>query len=100
MVDPAATMAAARRTLPLPTDGSHFSLETLEPGLIRHRVHTCKYGLVQSSAGTYGDARFGPIANRAADEIARMYAGRTQECALMETVFRSVLYELPLASQR
>lgn len=92
MVDPAARMAAARRTLPIPTDGSHFTLKTLDPGLILHRVHAGKYGPVQFNPGPYGDARFSPIVNPAGAQIATMYAGTTQECALMETVFRSVPY--------
>jgi hypothetical protein len=93
MADPVAKMTAARRTLPIPTDGSHFTLETLHPGLILHRVHASKYGPVQFNPGPYGDARFSPIVNPAGAQIATMYAGTTQECALMETVFRSVPYE-------
>lgn len=92
MVDPAARMAAVRRTLPIPADGSHFTLETLDPGRILHRVHAIKYGPVQFNPGPHGDARFSPIVNPASDQIATMYAGTTQECALMETVFRSVPY--------
>jgi hypothetical protein len=93
MADPVAKMTAARRTLPIPTDGSHFALETLQPGLILHRVHASKYGPIQFKPGPYGDARFSPIVNPAGAQIATMYAGTTQECALMETVFRSVPYE-------
>jgi hypothetical protein len=93
MVDPAARTGDPRRTLPVPTDGSHFTLETLDPGRILHRVHASKYCPVQFNPGPYGDARFSPIVNPGGGQIATMYAGTTQECALMETVFRSVPYE-------
>lgn len=93
MVDPAAKTMAAQQTLPIPTDGSHFTLKTLEAGSTLHRVHASKYGPVEFNPGPYGNARFSPIVDSAGGQIATMYAGTTQECALMETVFRSVPYE-------
>lgn len=93
MVDPAAKMVAARQTLPISKNGDYFTLETLEPGLILHRVHASKYAPVQFNHWPYGDARFSPIVNPAGGQITAMYAGTTQECALMETVFQSVPYE-------
>ena len=63
-------------------------------GTLVHRVHSIRFASNSFNPTGLGNARFSPIQNADGEIIPTLYAGETEECALMETVF----HDVPFAS--
>jgi len=77
---------------PQPQGTLNISLTTLAAGTVLHRIHDQQYNAVQFNPSIGGNARFSPIQNSKGVPIPTLYAGITQNCALMETAFHDVPY--------
>jgi len=76
----------------IPVIPSHVTPVKIPEGVQLYRVHAEKYGAVQFNPGSEGNARFSPIKNTGGEVIPTIYAGGTQDCALMETLFHDVAF--------
>lgn len=80
---------------------SHFALRpgkldasmiTWTTGKLVHRVHLDSFEAPSFNASGKGNARFSPLRDGTGAIIPTIYAGETEDCALMETVFHDVSF--------
>lgn len=76
--------------VPLPWDDLDLLMFTLTATTVIQRIHLNKYGSSQFNGDDRGNARFSPIYDVNGQIIPTMYAGITNECAMMETIFHDV----------
>jgi hypothetical protein len=86
-------MAKSVVGLPPPPKRLDATLVTWRVGLEFHRVHDLAFGGSEFNTSTKGNARFSPITDDAGALIPTLYAGRTLDCALMETIFHDVSFK-------
>ena len=72
---------------PFPRD---FLSSSLPTGTLLHRVHDKKFAGNSPNPSTASLYRFSPIFDLANNVVPTLYAGDTQHCAFMETVFRNI----------
>ncbi len=77
----------------LPSGSLAATLIPWGPEALLHRIHRRERGPAEFNPTTLGNARFSPLLDDAAGKVVpTLYAARTLDCALMETVFHDVAY--------
>lgn len=67
-----------------------FPTQELPAGTVLHRVHDSAYSANEANP-TEAQYRFSPLYDLKNQRVPTLYAGETQQCAFMETVFRQVV---------
>jgi hypothetical protein len=86
-------MAKSGPSLPPPSGPLNATLISWGSGRQLHRVHDAGYPANSFNPSPRGNARFSPIYDTSSGIIPTLYAGTTEDCALMETVFHDVPFK-------
>lgn len=76
--------------IPKPSSNLKIKIVDLPAKTILYRVHPKRFGPVQFNDSGTGNARFSPIYDSTSKIIPTIYAAKTLDAALMETVFHDV----------
>lgn len=76
--------------IPTPPRQLDLACVSLPAESLLHRIHDIQHTASQFNPGHQGNARFSPIRSLSDNLVPTLYAGNSQACALMETVFHDV----------